>query len=140
MSSIAMRPCRLAGSTNAPSFSSLRGTLDVWKSPVEPITSPGVPFWIRLLATSTVIGSLAELTLCLYRLRKTSSRIAASSAAPIPTAIVPRRVERTLFDRMCSTELSSSSLLGHDRDTPAERAEVAELGAGVRVEVVDVLD
>jgi hypothetical protein len=93
MSSTATRPRSVEGSVIAPSFTWLLGASSDWKSFFRPTTLPGMPFSIRVFATSTVTGSLSVVTLLRYWLRYRSSTNAAITAAAPPRATVPPRVD-----------------------------------------------
>jgi hypothetical protein len=60
------------------------------------MTVPDVPFGIRFFATRTGVGAVESLTLERYWTRYAISRIAASAAAPIPSASVQPRDCETL--------------------------------------------
>ena len=91
MSATATRPLRYAGSEIAPTFRSSFESVAAWKSCFSAITVPEVPFGIRFFATSTGLGAVESLTLERYWTRYAISRIAASAAAPMPSASVQPR-------------------------------------------------
>jgi hypothetical protein len=91
-----------------PSSASFFGVSVGWNSSLAPIVLPGVPFSIRLLATRTVTGALASLTLLRYWFRYASRMIPASSAAAALNAIVPPLVD-SIF---CANSMLISPLLG----------------------------
>src|SRR5215831_17912130 len=99
--------------------------------------SPGVPFWIRFFATSTLAGTAELFTLLRYWCRYAKSTIAARTATPTPTRIEPRRVEKRLF--AMSTTVCSSSLLRHHDDACVDAVRIARLRAGP-AQPVDVSD
>jgi hypothetical protein len=62
-----------------------------WKSCFSAITVPEVPFGIRFLATSTGVSAVELFTLERYWTRYAISRMAASTAAAMPSASVQPR-------------------------------------------------
>src|SRR6188508_905343 len=91
MSATATRPLRYAGSEIAPTLRSSFESVAAWKSCFSAMTVPEVPFGIRFFATSTGVGAVESLTLERYWTRYAISRIAASAAAPMPSASVQPR-------------------------------------------------
>ncbi len=104
MSATATRPFRYAGSEIAPTLRSSFASVAAWKSCFSAMTMPEVPFGIRFFATSTGVGAVESLTLERYWTRYAISRIAASAAAPMPSASVqPRDCETLLVSEVFDT-------------------------------------
>src|SRR5947208_2225273 len=86
--------------------------------------SPGVPFLIRFFATSTLEGAADPLTLLRYACRYAKRTMPAMTAAPTPTRIEPRRVEKR-FCAMSTTDVSS--LLRHHDDARIDYVRIARV-------------
>src|SRR5215208_4266453 len=137
MSSTATRPRSVDGSVIAPSLTWLRGASSDWKSFFRPTTSPGIPFSISVRATSTVTGSLSDVTLLRYWFKYRSSRNAANRAATPPSATVPPRVDNIF----CTSCIAISLLIRQHGNAASEAVEVAHLAAAATVvESEHVLD
>src|SRR5437870_1680673 len=80
--------------------------------------------------------SFATLTLLRYRFRYTSKSRPASTAAAIPTMVLPRRLASNLS---ANSTIFPSSVSQH-RYAAAERGQVARGGAAAVVQGLDVLD
>src|SRR4051812_32819584 len=137
MSAMATRPDRAAGSVRAPPCNSFFGTDPTWNWRFVPMKSPGVPFWIRFLATSTVAGALELLTLLRYECRYATSTIAASTAAAPPMKNDPRLVVNRFW---AISTTGTPPLFRHDCHAGVEASDDARLGTGSGRAVGDVRD
>src|SRR5258708_5936807 len=119
----------------------LVGVASCWAA----IASPEVPFWIRLLATNTVLWVLEALTLCRYRLIANTrmppairAQVNATASVPCRDESIPRRSGVAGFFGLSSI---SCSLACEDDYARAEAAQVARLIApAAGVGEIDVFD
>src|SRR4029079_18832423 len=104
MSPTATRPLRYAGSEIAPTLRSSFESVAAWKSCFSAMTWRERPCGIRCFATSTGVGAVESLTLERYWTRYAISRIAASTAAAMPSASVqPRDCETLVVSEVFDT-------------------------------------
>jgi len=79
------------------------GMLATWNKAVEPTTSPGVPFSMRLFATSTDNGFAPRVdTVAVLVEIHEQHNGPPETAAEMPRMMVPRRVVKSLLDMMFS--------------------------------------